>query len=100
MAQAILGGAAVRLVTPQWATISHAALGQLFFVLLVSICVALYGGPHQFSRVAYAQHDLRGGAFCTDDAGGGCTVQAVSPAAHIAGAVVATGLVMWAGLRS
>src|SRR5664279_6226885 len=41
-AQAVLGGLTVRLVTPPWATIAHASLGQLFFVLLVAICVGLF----------------------------------------------------------
>src|ERR1039457_754379 len=33
VAQAGLGGLAVRLVTPAWTTIAHASLGQLFFAI-------------------------------------------------------------------
>ena len=42
LAQAVLGGVAVKLVTPAWATIAHACLAQLFFALMVAICVGLY----------------------------------------------------------
>src|SRR5512140_2726925 len=35
LAQAALGGVAVRFVTPAWATIAHASLGQLFFAIIV-----------------------------------------------------------------
>src|SRR5512133_162431 len=44
MAQAALGGIAVKFVTPAWATIAHASLGQVCFALTVAICVSLYGG--------------------------------------------------------
>src|SRR5450759_3093826 len=40
--QAALGGVAVRFVTPAWATIAHASLGQLFFAIMVAICCLLY----------------------------------------------------------
>ena len=42
LAQAALGGIAVRFVIPAWATIAHASLGQLFFAIMVAICVLLY----------------------------------------------------------
>src|ERR1035437_4773569 len=44
LAQAALGGVAVRFVTPAWATIAHASLGQLFFAIMVAICVGLFTG--------------------------------------------------------
>src|ERR1035437_8230020 len=34
VAQAALGGVAVRFVTPAWATIAHASLGPLFFAIM------------------------------------------------------------------
>jgi heme A synthase len=98
VAQAILGGATVKLVTPQWATISHAALGQLFFVLLVTICVALYGGRTSLREWHAPSMICAGALFLQTLLGAGVRYEAVSPAAHIAGAILATGLVMWAGL--
>ncbi len=96
LAQAVLGGLAVRLVTPAWAAIAHAALGQLFFALVVAICVRLYFpvdgawyAPALICTVAlFAQTIL----------GAGVRYGVLAPAAHIAGAVLATILVMWAGL--
>jgi heme A synthase len=98
LAQAALGGVAVRFVTPAWATIAHASLGQLFFALMVAITVRLYVGfeggwaghlPSVICTVAlFAQTVL----------GAGVRYGVVAPAAHIGGAVVATILAMWAGL--
>jgi len=104
LAQAALGGVVVRYVTPAWATIAHACLAQLFFAAVVAIAVDLYMEPH-------ASHELAGGSACptmpTIAAVGlfaqtilGAAVRygLVLPMAHIAGAVLATILVMWAGL--
>jgi len=98
VAQAILGGATVKLVTPLWATISHAALGQLFFVLLVTICVGLYGGRTSLREWHTPSMVCAAALFLQTLLGAGVRYEAVAPAAHIAGAVLATGLVMWAGL--
>lgn len=98
LAQAALGGAAVRLVTPAWATIGHASLGQLFFAMIVAICVKL------FARVdpAWEGHGLTwisaAALFGQTILGAGVRYGVMAPVAHIAGAVVATILVMWAGL--
>ena len=83
-------------MTPAWATIAHASLGQLFFAILVAICVGLFAGfdggwaaPTLICTVAlFAQTIL----------GAGVRYGVVAPAAHIAGAVLATILAMWAGL--
>jgi cytochrome c oxidase assembly protein subunit 15 len=96
VAQAALGGVAVKFVTPAWATIAHASLGQLFFAITVAICVGLYAGfpgswaaPTLICTVAlFAQTIL----------GAGVRYGVIVPAAHIVGAVLATILVMWAGL--
>ena len=96
LAQAALGGIAVRYVTPAWATIAHASLGQLFFAILVAICVSLYSdvnGPWSaltlICTVALFAQTILGAAV---------RYGVVAPAAHIVGAVLATILVMWAGL--
>jgi cytochrome c oxidase assembly protein subunit 15 len=96
VAQAALGGVAVRFVTPAWATIAHASLGQLFFAIMVAICVGLYTGsegswaaPAVICTVAlFAQTIL----------GAGVRYGVIAAVAHIVGAVLATILVMWAGL--
>jgi heme a synthase len=95
VAQAALGGAAVRFVTPAWATIAHASLGQLFFAMIVAICVGLYAGfgashvPTLICTVAlFAQTIL----------GAGVRYGVIAPVVHIVGAVLATVVVMWSGL--
>ena len=96
LAQAGLGGVAVKFVTPAWATIAHASLGQVFFAMMVAICVGLYAGfdggwaaPTVICTVAL---------FTQTILGAGVRYGVIDPAAHIAGAVLATVLVMWAGL--
>jgi cytochrome c oxidase assembly protein subunit 15 len=96
VAQAALGGIAVKFVTPAWATIAHASLGQLFFALMVAICVGLFAGfegtwaaPALICTVAL---------FVQTILGAGVRYGVVAPVAHIVGAVLATILVMWAGL--
>jgi cytochrome c oxidase assembly protein subunit 15 len=96
LAQAALGGIAVRFVIPAWATIAHAALGQLFFAITVAICVRLYApvdgpwaAPTLLCTVAlFAQTIL----------GAGVRYGAVAGVVHITGAVLATAVVMWTAL--
>ena len=96
LAQAALGGIAVKFVTPAWATIAHASLGQLFFAIIVAICVGLYAGfpaswnaPTLICAVAL---------FGQTVLGAGVRYGVTLPVAHIVGAVLATILAMWAGL--
>ena len=96
LAQAALGGIAVKFVTPAWATIAHASLGQLFFAIIVAICVGLYAGfpaswnaPTLICAVAL---------FGQTVLGAGVRYGVILPVAHIVGAVLATILAMWAGL--
>jgi len=96
LAQAGLGGVAVKFVTPAWATIAHASLGQIFFAMMVAICVGLFAGfdggwaaPTVICTLAL---------FTQTILGAGVRYGVIDPAAHIAGAVLATILVMWAGL--
>jgi cytochrome c oxidase assembly protein subunit 15 len=96
LAQAALGGIAVRFVIPAWATIAHASLGQLFFAIMVAICVRLYAPvdgtwavPTLLAAVAlFAQTIL----------GAGVRYGVVAAVAHIVGAAGAIILVMWAAL--
>ena len=96
LAQVGLGGAAVKFVTPAWATIAHASLGQVFFALMVAICVGLFAG---FDKGLAAPTVICTVALFTQTIlGAGVRYGVIDPAAHIAGAVLATILVMWAGL--
>ena len=96
LAQAALGGVAVRFIIPAWATIAHASLGQLFFAIMVAICVRLYAPvdgtwavPTLLAAVAlFAQTIL----------GAGVRYGVVAAVAHIVGAAGAIILVMWAAL--
>ncbi len=96
LAQAALGGVVVRFLTPAWATIAHASLGQLFFVILVAICVGLFtrfdGGWAAPALICTV------GLFAQTILGAAVRYGVVAPAVHIAGAVLATILAMWAGL--
>jgi heme A synthase len=96
LVQAALGGVVVRFLTPAWATIAHASLGQLFFAVLVAICVGLFDGfaggwaaPTLICTVAL---------FVQTILGAGVRYGVIAPAAHIVGAALATILAMWAGL--
>jgi cytochrome c oxidase assembly protein subunit 15 len=98
VAQAALGGVAVRFVTPAWATIAHASLGQLFFGIMVAICVKLYAG-------ADGSHPMLAPAmvcvvtlFAQSVLGAAVRYGVVAAVAHIVGAAVATVVVMWAAL--
>jgi cytochrome c oxidase assembly protein subunit 15 len=100
VAQAALGGVAVRLVTPAWATIAHASLGQLFFAIMVAICVGLYSGSEVGFHGRWAAPALvcAVALFAQTVLGAGVRYGVVAAVAHIAGAALATILVMWAGL--
>jgi heme A synthase len=98
LAQAALGGATVKLVTPAWATIAHAALGQIFFVLIVAICVGLHRGFAPVRQWHVPSVICTVALFAQTILGAGVRYQVVAPAAHIAGAILATAMTMWAGL--
>jgi cytochrome c oxidase assembly protein subunit 15 len=96
LAQGALGGIAVKFVTPAWATIAHASLGQLFFAIMVAICVGLYDSFH--GRWAVPTALCAAGLFAQTVLGAGVRYGVILPVAHIVGAMLATILVMWAGL--
>ena len=98
LAQAALGGVAVKFVTPAWATIAHASLGQLFFALMVAICVGLFAGFEGRSPGHGPTMICTVALFAQTILGAGVRYGVVAAVAHIVGAVLATILVMWAGL--
>ncbi len=99
LAQAALGGVVVKFVTPAWATIAHACLAQLFFAVITAIVVDLYvdGGAAGGFR-SPAPMVAAVALFAQTILGAAVRYDVVVPIAHIAGAAVATILVMWAGL--
>jgi cytochrome c oxidase assembly protein subunit 15 len=96
LAQAALGGIAVRFIIHAWATIAHASLGQLFFSIMVAICVRLYVPVD--GTWAAPTFICTAALFAQTVLGAGVRYGVVAAVAHIAGAVVATILVMWAAL--
>jgi cytochrome c oxidase assembly protein subunit 15 len=97
LAQAALGGVVVLWVTPKPASIAHACLGQLYFGLMVAICVGQRKATQvkipvlpTIAAVALFAQTILGAALRHNAAG-------LLP--HIIGAGVATILVMWAGLQ-
>jgi heme A synthase len=96
-AQAVLGGVAVRLVEPKALVIAHACLAQICFGLVVA---QLFDLPRWGSWAG------RGPAvpmaivalFAQTILGAAVRHQLVGVMPHIGGAVVATVIVMWAGL--
>jgi hypothetical protein len=88
----------VRFVTPAWATIAHACLAQLFFAVVTAILVDshLVGAPGGFRSPAPVV--AAAALFAQTILGAAVRYGMVLPVAHIAGAGVATILVMWAAL--
>jgi len=105
LAQALLGGALVKLVDPKALAISHACLAQLCFGLAVAIALGL-GEPLRQSESAW------GGAgdsvaprlavvavFVQTILGAALRHNALGLASHVVGAIAATALAMWAALQ-
>lgn len=95
LAQALLGGAVVTLVAPKWMPVAHACLAQLCFGIMVALVfqpvstVALRPVPVLAAAALFVQTIL--GAAARHNLTG------IVP--HIAGAAVATLIVMWAGVH-
>ncbi|MCU1237502.1 MAG: cytochrome oxidase assembly [Candidatus Solibacter sp.] len=98
LAQAAVGGMVVKFVTPAWATISHACLAQLFFAVVVAIVVDLYSVAAPAVMRSPAPLVAAVALFAQTILGAAVRYGLVLPVAHIAGAAVATILVMWAAL--
>jgi cytochrome c oxidase assembly protein subunit 15 len=102
LAQAALGGAVVRLADPKSLSIAHACLAQLCFGFTAAIVVAdlpgLTNAPAAASP-ALAPILAAGALFLQTILGAAVRHNAMTVAPHIAGAIVSTALVMWAGLQ-
>jgi cytochrome c oxidase assembly protein subunit 15 len=97
VAQALLGGAAVRLVEPKALVIAHACLAQICFGLVVAQLFELpyWGG---WERRGPAIPMAVAALFAQTILGAAVRHQIVGVIPHIGGAAVATVIVMWAGL--
>jgi heme A synthase len=93
LAQALLGGALVKLIDPKWLAIAHACLGQLCFGLTVAVAVEGVGSGGDVAAwlavVALFGQTVLGAAV---------RHKAIGLTPHIVGAVIATAVVMWACL--
>ena len=95
VAQALLGGAVVKLVDPKVLGISHACLAQICFGLTVAIAIGLNqelsgAGQGVVPQIAVAAVLVQTGV------GAAVRHGALGLASHIIGAIVATALVLWA----
>jgi len=100
LAQVALGAAAVRLVTPKTVTIAHACLAEICFGLFVAIAAGQVIGLVDISTGhSLAPLVAAVALFGQTILGAMVRYGATGVGFHIIGAVVATLLVMWAGLR-
>ena len=95
VAQALLGGLTVLLVLPKAAVIAHACLAQLCFGVLV---VQSYGWPDHLDWGGRGPAALLAvvALFAQTILGAAVRHQLLGPIPHIAGAIIATLIVLWA----
>jgi cytochrome c oxidase assembly protein subunit 15 len=104
LAQALLGGAAVKFVDPKPLSIAHACLAQICFGVMVAVVVgyALACPPedqHQHWQAKAYPTVLAATAILLQTALGAAVRHNLTSAIpHIVGAGISTALVMWAGL--
>jgi len=93
-AQIALGGALVRFLDPKAAAVAHAALAQFFFGLII----VLWMGGRRTAPLPLAPTLAAVAIFGQTVLGAAVRHGVIGPMPHVAGAIVATVLVMWAGL--
>jgi cytochrome c oxidase assembly protein subunit 15 len=102
IAQALLGGAAVKFIDPKPVSIAHACLAQLCFGIIVAVSASLFLAnlPHN-ATPAPGPAPLIAAAALLVQTGLGAALRhnVTSVVPHIVGAVVSVILVMWAGLQ-
>ncbi len=97
VAQAALGGVLVRFLDPKAGSIAHAALAQLFFGMTVLLWVeSRAAGSPRNSQVRPVAIAAAAALFAQTILGAAVRHGVVGPIPHVAGAIAATGLVMWA----
>jgi cytochrome c oxidase assembly protein subunit 15 len=95
IAQALLGGAMVKLIDPKWMAIAHASLAQICFGLTVAIAAGYYGVGGAGNWVARAAVVV---LFIQAVLGAAVRHGDIGITWHMGGAVVAAGVAMWASL--
>jgi cytochrome c oxidase assembly protein subunit 15 len=98
LAQAVLGGIGVLLVLPRIVPVVHACLAQLCFGLVVWIAAGSALAAQGQARRPTLQLATAGFIFIQTILGAAVRHHIMSPVPHIAGAVVATLLVIWASV--
>jgi cytochrome c oxidase assembly protein subunit 15 len=96
VAQALLGGALVKLIDPKALAIAHAAFAEICFGLTIAIAAGYYGGRGAGNRVTRIAAAV---LFAQAVLGAAVRHGAIGVAPHIIGAVIAAGVAMWASLR-
>ena len=97
VAQALLGGVLVRYLDPKSAAILHGALAQLFFGLTVLLWLGARTSQTVQNSQAPAVPLIAAAALFAQAVLGAAVRHGVTgPIPHVAGAIAATGLVMWA----
>ena len=96
VAQALLGGALVKLIDPKALAIAHASLAEVCFGLTVAIVVGSSGARWEGNWVAWLAVAV---LFVQSVLGAAVRHGAIGIAAHIAGAAIAAGAAMSAALR-
>jgi len=99
LAQAALGGAVVGFIDPKSLSIAHACLAQICFGLTVAIVVAQLPSLPHAPASASAPILAAVALFLQTILGAAVRHGAMMAVPHIAGAVVSTAVVMWAGLQ-
>jgi heme a synthase len=95
VAQALLGGVLVKLVDPKVLAVAHASLAEICFGLTVAIAATYYQVGGEGSWVAWIAVAV---LFVQAVLGAAVRHGAMGVGWHIAGAVLATAVAMWAGL--
>ena len=95
IAQALLGGALVKLIDPKALSIAHASLAEICFGLTVAIIAGYYGACGAGNWVARLAAAV---LFLQAVLGAAVRHNALGVTAHIVGAAIAAGVAMWASL--
>jgi heme A synthase len=96
LAQAVLGGVLVKLVDPKVLAIAHASLAQICFGLTVAVAAGHY--PIHIAGKSLAPRLAVAALFVQTVLGAAVRHNAIGLASHIAGAIVAAAVVMWASM--
>src|ERR1039458_2496431 len=99
LAQAALGGAVVRFIDPKSLSIAHACLAQICFGLTVAIVVSHFPCLPTAPASACLPTLAAAALFLQTILGAAVRHGAMTAVPHIAGAVFATALAMWASLQ-